>query len=120
MIISHPDRALTRRIIAAGSDHRQVDSWIGRRFPRLLAAVGVQDVRVRAFTTVDQEPSGFFANQARHRAATAAEVSAITDAERQRWLEAFEAEIATGGVVGWGTYLFVWGTRPTTLPTPAP
>jgi SAM-dependent methyltransferase len=50
VILAHPDRALTRRIVAASSDHLIVNSWLVRRLPSLLAELGLGDVGVRAFT----------------------------------------------------------------------
>jgi SAM-dependent methyltransferase len=110
-IVSHPDRTLTRRIIAAASDHRQADSWIGRRFPGLLTAAGVRDVRVRAFTTIEQDRDSFYANQARNRATFAVQAGVISADEQRRWVEALEAEMRAGGFIA-VTQLFVWGTRP--------
>jgi len=112
-IIAHPDRALTRRIVAAGSDHTTVDGWLIRRLPRLLRQAGLADVRVRAFASVEQDPAGFYATNAGARwADVAVQVGAITEAERRRWVADLEAEAVAGGFVAGLTHLFVWGTRP--------
>ena len=111
-IISHPDRALTRRIVAAGSDHSAVNSWIGRQAPRLLAEAGLRDVRVRAFASIEQDPNGFYATNAGVRwADIAAQVGAITDEERRRWLDQLRTEQEADGFVAGLTHLFVWGVR---------
>ena len=34
--VTHPDRALTRRIVAAASDSSAVDGWLSRRLPSLF------------------------------------------------------------------------------------
>lgn len=113
-IIAHPDRALTRRIVAAGSDHTTVDGWLIRRLPRLLREAGLADVRVRAFASIEQDPTGFYATNAGARwADVAVQVGAITEAERQRWVAELDAGAAAGGFVAGLTHLFVWGTRPT-------
>ena len=112
-IIAHPDRALTRRIVAAGSDHTTVDGWLIRRLPRLLRAAGLIDVRVRAFASIEQDPHGFYATNAGARwADVAVQTGAISEEERQRWVADLDAEAATGGFVAGLTHLFVWGTRP--------
>ena len=49
LLISHPDRALTRRIVAAFSDHAAVDGWLVRRLPGLLRRAGLAHVETRAF-----------------------------------------------------------------------
>ena len=46
---THPDRALTRRIVAAASDAMAVDGWLVRRLPSLFQRAGLGDVRVRGF-----------------------------------------------------------------------
>lgn len=111
-IVSHPDRTLTRKIVAAGSDHSAVNSWIGRQAPRLLAEAGLRDVRVRAFASVEQDPNGFYATNAGARwADIAVQVGAISDEERRRWLDELRAEQEAGGFVAGLTHLFVWGHR---------
>ncbi len=111
-IIAHPDRALTRRIVAAGSDHSTVDGWLIRRLPRLLRQAGLVDVRVRAFASIEQDPAGFYATNAGTRWANiAVQVGAITEAERRHWVTELETEVAAGGFVAGLTHLFVWGTR---------
>jgi len=112
LILAHPDRALTRRIVAAHSDHGVVDGWLGRRLPGLLAGAGLQDVRARAFTPLERDPAGFYAGTAERAAELAAQVGAITDEERQRWLDGLHAEQAAGRFLAGRTHLFVWGTRP--------
>jgi arsenite methyltransferase len=112
-IISHPDRALTRRIVAAFSDHASVDGWLARRLPGLLADAGVRDIRVRAFTPLERDASGFYAWYAVRAAEVAVESGAISAEERQGWLDAFRAEQAAGRSLAGMTQLFIWGTRPT-------
>jgi ubiquinone/menaquinone biosynthesis C-methylase UbiE len=46
---THPDRALTRRIVAAASDATAGDGWLARRLPSLFQRAGLRDVRVRGF-----------------------------------------------------------------------
>jgi ubiquinone/menaquinone biosynthesis C-methylase UbiE len=111
-IVSHPDRALTRRVVAGGSDQAMIDSWLGRKLPRLLTAAGLQDVQIKAFTSLEQNPNGFFANSLRGRARMAAQAGAITSEEHERWLRGLDTEAASGGFVVGLTHLFAWGTRP--------
>ena len=111
-IISHPDRALTRRIVAAQSDHGSADSWLARSLPRLLAEAGLQGLRVRAFTSVETDPTGFYSTRAERYADAALQAGVITEPERARWLEALRAERASAGFLAGLTLLFVWGTRP--------
>ena len=111
-IISHPDRALTRRIVAASTDVRFANAWIGRRLPGLMEAAGLNEVQVRAFTTLDRDPAGFFGKAAELRAALALQTGAITSDEHERWLELLRVEQDAGRFLAGTAYLFVWGARP--------
>jgi len=112
-IIAHPDRALTRRIVAAGAEHTTVNPWIGRQLPGLFAAAGLRDVRVRGFVSLERDPAGFYATNAGERwADVAVKVGAITDAQRRRWTDQLHAVQAAGGFVAGLTHLFVWAVRP--------
>jgi ubiquinone/menaquinone biosynthesis C-methylase UbiE len=115
-VLAHPDRALTRRIIAAHSDHGVVDGWLGRRLPGLLEAAGLGAIEARAFTPLERDPAGFYAGNAERAAETATRAGAITEAERQGWLDALHVEQAAGRFLAGRTHLFVWGTRPAGRP----
>ena len=112
LIISHPDRATTRRIVAAHSDNGVIDGWLARRLPGLLQAVGCVDVQVRAFTPLERDPSGFYGGVAERAAEIALQVGVVTEAECRRWLDALHAEQLAGRFLAGRTHLFVWGTRP--------
>jgi len=110
--VTHPDRALTRRIVAAASDATAVDGWLSRRLPRLFARAGLEDVRVRGFFPLDAEPRGFYAGMMERAAETAVTTGAITDAERRGWLDALRAEQERGPVIAGRLHIFVWGRKP--------
>jgi SAM-dependent methyltransferase len=111
VILAHPDRELTRRIITAAADQLIVDGWLSRRLPGLLARAGLESIGVRAFTPVERDPNGFAARMAERRAAAALEAGAITSEEQRRWLAALREEREAGRFLGGQTHLFVWGTR---------
>lgn len=112
LIVNHPDRVLTRRIVAAYSDHAAVDGWLARRLPGLLVEAGFRDVAVRAFTPLDQDPTGFYATTAERAAEVAVRMGAIDEGERQIWLAGLRNERSSGRFLAGRTHLFVWGTRP--------
>jgi SAM-dependent methyltransferase len=111
-IVSHPDRELTRRIVAAGSDYAIGDSWLMRRMPGLLLAAGLQEIGSRAYTPLERDPAGFYARMCEIRAESALKAGAISDEELQRWIAALHAEQADGRYLCGQAQLFVWGTRP--------
>lgn len=112
LVIAHPDRALTRRIVGAWADQAFVNGWLVRRLPELLTEAGLHDVRVRAFTPIERDPSGFQARDAAQMAELAVQIETITSEEHRRWLDALHAEQAAGRFLAGRTHLFVWGTRP--------
>ena len=109
---AHPDRVLTRRIIAAASDATAVDGWLARRMPSLFEQAGLKDVRVRGFFPLETDPQSFYASLAQRSAETALKAEAITAAEHRNWLEAFHAQQTRGQVIAGRLHLFVWGYKP--------
>lgn len=110
-IVTHPNRELTRRIVHAGCDHATVDGLLARRVPGLLAAAGLRDVRVRAFTTLERDPTSYYGGLCRRRAENALEAEVIAADEAAEWLAQLEAEQATGRFLAGMTQLFAWGVR---------
>lgn len=109
-LFAHPDRDLTRKIVAAFSDHGWVNGWLVRELAVRLADLGVVNVKTRGFMPL--ESSGYYANRAERSAEMAAQMGVITSDERARWLQALRAEIAAKRFLGGQLHLFVWGTRP--------
>lgn len=59
LIIAHPDRVLTRRIVAARSDYGFTNGWMARQLSGLLAEAGLREVKVRAFASLERGPATF-------------------------------------------------------------
>lgn len=110
--VTHPDRALTRRIVAAASDATAVDGWLSRRLPLLFTQAGLSDVRVRGFFPLDDDPGGFYAGMMERAVNAALAVGAITEAEHRGWLDAFRAEQARGPVLAGRLHIFCAGRKP--------
>jgi SAM-dependent methyltransferase len=109
-LFTHPDRQLTRRIVAAQCDHGAVNGHLIREMPALLGKLGVHDVAAKAFMPLERDPQGFYAGFAKRAAQTAAEVGAITPSELAGWLEQFREVLASGRFIGGRLQIFVWGT----------
>lgn len=110
--VTHPDRALTRRIVAAASDGTAVNGWVGRRLPLLFVAAGLEDVRVRGFFPLETDPRGFYATMMERAGEVAVTSGAITEAEGRGWLDALHAQQARGPVIAGRLHIFTWGRRP--------
>jgi ubiquinone/menaquinone biosynthesis C-methylase UbiE len=111
-IFTHPDRALTRRIVAAASDATAVDGWLVRRLPFLFGRAGIADVRVRGFFPLETEPRSFYASMAHRCAEVAVKVGVIAEFERRAWLDALHEQEARGLIVAGRLHIFVWGRKP--------
>jgi ubiquinone/menaquinone biosynthesis C-methylase UbiE len=112
LIVGHPDRDLTRRIVAAYSDYASVDGWLARRLPGLFAEAGLREISVRAFTPIETDPEAFYAGTALRALDWALQAEAISEDERERWLDGLRAEQAAGRFVAGLTHLFIWGVKP--------
>jgi hypothetical protein len=111
-LINHPDRELTRRVVTSGTDDTTVDGQLARRLPGLLLEAGLEDIRAHAFTTLERDPNGFFAERCVRWATGAAQAGAISAAERDRWLEALRQEQAAGRYLVAQIQILAWGHRP--------
>ena len=109
---THPDRALTRRIVAAASDATAVNGWLARQLPLLFQRAGMADVRVRGFFPLETDRRSFYASMADRSAEVAVKAGAVTEAEGRAWLEAFHEQGAKGPIVAGRLHIFVWGRKP--------
>ena len=111
-IFTHPDRALTRRIVTAASDQTAMNSWLTRQTPGLMTRAGLEDVRVRGFFPIVTAVDSFYGGLASRYADVAVKTGAITDEERRGWLETFTRVGQEGPIVAGRLHLFVWGRKP--------
>lgn len=108
---THPDREMTRRIVAASSDAIACDGWMARRTPLLLTEAGVGDIQVRAFFPIDSDAGGFYVGLAERSANSAVAWGGVTAEEAANWLAQFRAQLPLGPVVAGRLHVFAWGTR---------
>ena len=111
-VITHPDRALTRRIVAAASDAMAVNGCLARQLPSLFQRAGLVDVRARGFFPLETELQSFYANLAERCAEVAVKTGAITEFESRTWLDAFREQATQGPIVAGRLHIFVWGRKP--------
>jgi SAM-dependent methyltransferase len=110
-LFPHPDRQLTRRIVAAQCDHGAVNGQLIREIPGLLEKLGVRNVKAKAFMPLDRDPKGFYADFAQRAAKTAAKVGAISESELAGWLLQFREVLEADRFFGGRLQTFVWGER---------
>ena len=109
-LIPHPDRALTRRIVASQCDNGAVNGWLVRYLPSIFTELGLKDVRTRGFMSLERG-RGFYADLARRAGENAAKAGAITTVELSRWLKELEEVVATDRFIGGRLHIFVWGSK---------
>ena len=86
---THPDRSLTRRIVAAASDATAVNGWLVRQLPLLFQRAGLIDVRARGFFPLETHLQSFYASMADRCAEAAVKAGVVTESEGRAWLHAF-------------------------------
>lgn len=111
LLIGHPDRHLTRRIVAAHCDHRAVNGHLIREVPAIFEELGLERVQAKGFMPLERNAGSFYADLARRAGEGAVETGAITQAERAKWLTQLEDTISAGRFLGGRLHLLVWGTR---------
>jgi ubiquinone/menaquinone biosynthesis C-methylase UbiE len=109
---THPDRHLTRRIVAAASDATAVNGWLVRQLPLLFQRAGVVDIRVRGFFPLETDLESFYARMADRCVEVAVKAGAITELEGRGWLDRFHEQAAQGPIVAGRLHIFVWGRKP--------
>jgi hypothetical protein len=109
---THPDRALTRRIVAAASDATAVNGWLVRQLPSLFRRAGMLDVRARGFFPLETDLQSFYANMADRSVEVAVKAGVITEFEGRAWLQAFREQAAQGPIIAGRLHIFVWGRKP--------
>lgn len=83
--IDHPDRGLTRRIVAFNADQRSADGWRGRQLRALFTEAGLE-TEVWPYVHADTEPGSYLFALAERIALAAAEAGALSQAEAESWL----------------------------------
>jgi ubiquinone/menaquinone biosynthesis C-methylase UbiE len=96
LVIDHPDKELTRRLVTFSSDERFADGWTGRRLPRMFRAAGLGDVTVTMRCHLETEPGSFLHAMALRLADIALEVGVLSEGEWRRWTGGL-AELAEAG-----------------------
>jgi ubiquinone/menaquinone biosynthesis C-methylase UbiE len=110
VLVDHPDRELTRRLLHWRSDHHGGDNWSGRQLWRRMMHAGLVDLSVAPLVSVvHQEADGL--TQSLWRAAQVArEGGAISPEEEETWVGTLKGCIREGTFFASIVYLVVRGT----------
>lgn len=99
LAVTHPDRALTDRIMAGVAARIYEEPCSGRRLPGLLRAAGLTDVRLLADVYQDTTLEPYTRSFLERRAENAVRFGLVEAAAAQRWLDGFTALVAAGAFV---------------------
>ena len=110
--VTHPDRALTDRIMRGVAARIYAEPWSGRRLPGLLLDAGLERVRLLTDVYQDTTLEPFSKSFLERRAANAVRFGLVDAAAAQRWLDGFTALVARGRFVLTMNYYGAVGVRP--------
>jgi ubiquinone/menaquinone biosynthesis C-methylase UbiE len=111
LAIDHPDRELTRRIIAWRTDHHSGDNWSGRQLYRRMVEAGLRDVTVLPITTMATDDQAGLTGSVFRAAEVVRDGGAITPMEHDAWTAVLRERLDAGTFMAAATYFIVSGTR---------
>ena len=111
LVIAHPDRALTRRIVASHCDNGAVNGWLVRELPAIFSELGLKNVNTRGYMSLERGKGSFYADLAQRAAKVAAQAGAITATELDKWLVELQGVLDNNRFLGGRLHIFVWGTK---------
>jgi hypothetical protein len=112
LAVTHPDRALTDRIMQGVAAAVYPEPYSGRRLPRLLVAAGLQRVRVLTDFFQDTTLEPWTKTFLERRAENAVRYEVVDESTAQQWLDGFTAEVAAGTFVLTMVYYGAVGVKP--------
>jgi ubiquinone/menaquinone biosynthesis C-methylase UbiE len=112
--LSHPDRALTERIMMGVATRVYEEPWSGRRLPLLLRAAGLERVGLLTDVYQDTRLEPYTKSFLERRAENAVRFGIIEAPTAERWLDAITALVAEGGFVLTLNFYGVAGRKPST------
>lgn len=114
VVLEHPDRALTARILDGVVHRLYAEPHSGRRLPGLLGAAGLQDVRLLADMYQDTTLAPYTETFLGRRAENAVRFGLVDRDEAQGWLDGVAAQLTRGAFVFTMNYYGAVGRKPCT------
>lgn len=110
--LTHPDRALTERILSRVAERIYEEPWSGRRLPGLLRAAGLTSIRLLTDVYQDTTLLPYTKAFIERRAENAVRFGIVDQAVAQAWLDAVTALVAQGDFVLTVNYYGAVGVKP--------
>jgi SAM-dependent methyltransferase len=99
LAVTHPDPALTERILSGVAARIYPEPHSGRRLPELLRAAGLEQVRLRTDVYQDTALEPYTRTFLERRAERAVRFGIVDEPTAQRWLDGFTALVRAGAFV---------------------
>jgi hypothetical protein len=112
VVVTHPDRDLTERILWGVASRMYEEPHSGRRLPALLRAAGLEDVRLLTDVFQDTTLEPFAKGFLERRAANAVTFGLVDAPSAQKWLDGFTELVARGDFVLTFNYYGAVGVKP--------
>jgi len=110
--VTHPDRALTERIMRGVAERVYEEPHSGRRLPGLLRAAGLADVRLLTDVYQDTTLEPWTKTFLERRAERAVRFGIVDVATAERWLDGFTEVVAADAFVLTLNYYGAVGVKP--------
>jgi hypothetical protein len=110
--VTHPDPALTDRILDGVVKHIYEEPYSGRRLPGLLREAGLGEVRLLTDVFQDTTLEPWTKTFLERRAEYAVGFGLVDAVTAQRWLDGFTAVVAAGAFVFTMNYYGAVGVKP--------
>lgn len=112
VVVDHPDRELTRRLLHWRNDHHGGDNWSGRQLWRRMVTAGLQGLTVQPVVTVMHDEAGGLTQSLWRAAQVARDHGGISPEEYDAWVGELKERIRAETFFASIAYFIVSGIVP--------
>ncbi|MFQ5896763.1 MAG: methyltransferase domain-containing protein [Candidatus Methylomirabilia bacterium] len=112
LVLDHPDRALTRRILNGVAGRIYADPWSGRTMFGLLRRLGLKRIRLITDVYQDTQLGAWTRSTLERRAEHAVKLQIVGVRQARQWLQAIESKAHEGTFVFTLNFYGVVGVKP--------
>jgi len=109
VVVDHPQRELTRRLLHWRSDHHGGDNWSGRQLWRRMVEAGLQRLRVHPVVALAHSEADSLTQSLWRAAEVSRDAGAISANEHDAWVGKLKESIHTGKFFASIVYFIVEG-----------
>jgi len=112
IVVDHPERELTRRLLHWRNDHHGGDNWSGRQLWRRMVSAGLQSLAVQPVVTVVHNEAEGLTQSLWRAAQVSRDNGAISPDEHDDWVDILKERIRSGTFFASIVYFIVSGIVP--------